>query len=812
MQLPRLNPALLSSTVGCRILFQFVLCAVVPIVVLAGISFSHVRKQLNDESQRRLRQESKSLGLTIYERLLFLEAEMRAVAASYRSENAGKPLRGLRKNLEGRFKGFTVIFPDGRTLDLAGKVPVAPPLSQEARDHIRTERTLLSTLPGPDRAARIVMIQAVDARDLGRGLLMGDVEPDYLWSVANHSVSRPTDARCVLGPGGEPLTCWPSDEVSLRGEIGLRQIRSATGEFAWGDGRGDYLARFWSIPMKYHFYTDQWTVVFSASKADIFAGMAEFKRVYPMVLATSLLVVVLLSIRQIQRSLLPLERLKEGARRVAGKDFNYRVEIDSGDEFQELAQSFNDMTRRLGRQFNTLANLGEIDRAILSELEVHRIVETVVTRWQDLFSSDFLSVSLLNAHVEGTAQCYLRENKPGSPTRVESVRISREETEGLDGYPAGIAMVRGEVPGFLAPLTGPGVQFLVVLPIRLEGKLLGMVCLGYLAAPSVGQEELQQARQLADQLTIAIDNSQLYEATKIQAERLARANRVKNEFLSVMSHELRTPLTIIMGLTETMRDGIFGQISPHQEKPLVKMAMQSHDLLSMINAIIDATALESEAMRVETEEFELSELLDDLRSSAHVSLVDKRLAFRWNFPADRVLLRTDRNKVKRILQSLIHNAIKFSERGLIRVSARCLKATEWIEFQVADTGIGIPQESLSMIFEKFTQRDGSETRSYGGVGLGLYLVKAFAEMLGGTVEVESEVNVGSTFTVRLPCAYGNGRVPLGPDSSNEVSKECDHGTSRQAGRRLRDEGTVWRSKEVARPAPPGAFDKSYKSS
>lgn len=946
----------LRSKLGRRIFYQFVLCAVFPIVVLAVISFSHVKNQLNKQSQRRLHQTSKSFGFTIYERLLFLEAEMRALGSNL---SMGMRPQGLRENLTDRFHGLSVINKSGMGRPFLGVLEGPPQPNSEEREHLSSGKTVLSTLVVKDQPPRIFMSRSLDLRDPDRGILVGEINPTYLWGLGDHNTLPPLTELCVLDPLNRPLICSVPE---LTEGLGSR-IESASGQFEWSGEEQEYLARYWSIPLRFQFFVPKWTVVLSESKSEVFAPMADFQRIFPLVLLTSLLVVLLLSIRHIRRSLVPLEKLKEGARRIASRDFTSRVEVHSDDEFQELSDSFNGMAGRLDRQFSILDTVGEIDRAILSVLDIEKIVGTVLNRWPDIFPCDYVSVSLLDPHAPHVAQTYLQAGKGGVEKWIKEVRFMPQEIKTLCNYPAGVGVVNGNLPPFLASLSGQGAQSLWVLPIVLKEGLSGILCMGFLTSPSYSQEDLGQARRLADQVAvalsnarevaerqraqdevkrnldrlvalrdidlavtstldletlldlllqkievllpnsastiwlldkkdgspkpvacrnfgdpgseawkteefrawggvpnaafekrgtvkiddlrqariqgggqdifcshglisylgvpliakgeflgalsvymkeehpfsieevdfystlagqgaIAIHNSQLYEEKKIQAETLARANRVKKEFLSVMSHELRTPLSVIMGFTETMQDGIFGKITRRQKDSLSKMAKQSQDLLTMINSIMEATRIESEALVVVEDDFVLGDILNELRSLSYLPLMVKDLSITWDFPSERVSLSTDRGKIKSILQNLIHNGLKFTDKGGITVSARYLPVTDSIEFRVADTGIGIPHEALPIIFEKFAQTDSSETRSYGGVGLGLYIVKSFSELLGGAVKVESEPGLGSTFTVRLPATYREKKKPpsLFMTPSQEKQRVSKGGASRHARR------------------------------
>jgi len=168
---------------------------------------------------------------------------------------------------------------------------------------------------------------------------------------------------------------------------------------------------------------------------------------------------------------------------------------------------------------------------------------------------------------------------------------------------------------------------------------------------------------------------------------------------------------------------------------------------------------------VEAREVSLEEFLADVRSNYAIPL-GKELSLVWDIPSDLPVIHTDGEKLKHILQNLINNAVKFTDKGSVTVSVRAGGRDQglgvsadpqsltpnpgYVEFKVADTGIGIAGENLTAIFERFRQVDSSETRRYGGVGIGLYIVKKFTELLGGTVEVESKPGKGSTFTVIVP--------------------------------------------------------------
>jgi signal transduction histidine kinase len=231
---------------------------------------------------------------------------------------------------------------------------------------------------------------------------------------------------------------------------------------------------------------------------------------------------------------------------------------------------------------------------------------------------------------------------------------------------------------------------------------------------------------------------------------LVKANQAKDEFLHIMSHELRTPLNVLLGYSQLVKDGTFGTINQEQENALDKVIGRAKELTAMINEILRAARIEAGKVSAEIFQIQMGELLDDLKSNYDIPL-NKKLTFKWDYPSEPRIIKTDGDKLKHILQNLINNAVKFTDEGSITFTARYFPETKIAEFKVADTGIGIEQEMLPSIFHRFHQLDSSETRSHSGVGLGLYIVKKYIEVLGGQIQVNSEPGRGSIFTVTIPC-------------------------------------------------------------
>lgn len=225
-------------------------------------------------------------------------------------------------------------------------------------------------------------------------------------------------------------------------------------------------------------------------------------------------------------------------------------------------------------------------------------------------------------------------------------------------------------------------------------------------------------------------------------------NRGRKEVLNIVSHEFRTPLNVISGYAQAIQEKTWGDVTPGQGEALGKIVSQSENLMGIVNAILDITRIETGELALEREVLPLSDYLNEI-SRKYVPL-QKSVALQWVIPNSLPNVNADKLKLTIILQNLINNALKFTEKGNVSVTARLNGSKHYVEIEVKDTGIGIPKEAHALIFEKFQQADPSSTRTHGGIGLGLYIVKVFTDLLGGTIRLDSEPDKGSTFTLSLP--------------------------------------------------------------
>ncbi len=230
------------------------------------------------------------------------------------------------------------------------------------------------------------------------------------------------------------------------------------------------------------------------------------------------------------------------------------------------------------------------------------------------------------------------------------------------------------------------------------------------------------------------------------------ANLAKSQFLANMSHELRTPLSAVIGYSEMLGEELEDLGQAELLPDLRKIESSARHLLGLINDVLDISKIEAGRMTLAAETFEVASLIDDVSAATQSLIAKKRNRFRLDLGPDLGAMHQDQLKLRQSLINLIGNAAKFSEDGDIALSVRRTSedGADWLTFAVADTGIGLTDEQMGRLFERFSQADESTTRQFGGTGLGLAITRAFCERMGGAIEVASTYGKGATFTIRLP--------------------------------------------------------------
>jgi two-component system, sensor histidine kinase and response regulator len=488
------------------------------------------------------------------------------------------------------------------------------------------------------------------------------------------------------------------------------------------------------------FYTDEWGTWLSGYApfydsqgrragvvgADIAATrVKEYERrlllLSAAILGGTLLVIVAAGYVTGRRISRPIVEIQQGAERIGSGDLDFRIEMDRGDEIGSLATSFNAMTARLSRS-----------RAQLEEL---------ARKYRGIFE---------NA-MEGIFQ-----TMPDGQIITVNTAMAR-----LLGYDSGAEVCESVTAPQL--YADPEERQAIVEALRRDGKVLDQVLQFRRKDGSSVWVELS-AHVFTENDGEAIiegmvrDITERLEREQAERERQAAelASQAKSDFLANMSHEIRTPMNAVVGMTEL---ALRTPLTPKQKDYLTKIRSSSRSLLGIINDILDFSKIEAGKLSLEHVDFQLQEVVENtatmISHRAAEKGVELLVSIAEGVPCS---LRGDPLRLGQVLINLANNAVKFTEQGEVEVRveqdappARTEEEQRRVRlrFTVRDTGIGIPEDKIQMLFESFTQADGSTTRRYGGTGLGLAITRRLVEMMGGTVEVRSREGLGSTFIVRL---------------------------------------------------------------
>ena len=300
-----------------------------------------------------------------------------------------------------------------------------------------------------------------------------------------------------------------------------------------------------------------------------------------------------------------------------------------------------------------------------------------------------------------------------------------------------------------AMLIGP----LLLTPLVAHDQVLGVLSVSRRQdLPPFTEPDAARLRVIADHASLALWKSRLFEEAQ-------GANEAKRNFLATISHELRTPLTALTGYSELLADDILGPLSKPQHEVIERLRAVTAQLTTMIDEVLTYASLDAGRERVHSAPVDPSATLDAVAAMVAPLAQQKGLEFHVVAPPGLPVVHTDGEKLRQVLVNLAGNAVKFTDRGSVFVSA--VAGERELCFHVRDTGMGIAREDQARLFHPFTQLDAGLTRRHGGTGLGLYIARRLAELLGGRIELESVPGNGSTFTLVLPTSATPTRAVAG---------------------------------------------------
>lgn len=492
----------LRSRLARRIFWLFVVCALLPISVLAVVSLFSVSYELKDQKRRRLNQATHDEGMIIFERLTLLDANLRTIAAGP-DLFSGKGEPKISFNVDAYFAAVAHFFADENSQLLAGQSLQTFSLSDQEQAFVNSGKSLLKVDDCGQPEACIYLVVRPPSQTAGHDLIVGKVRHDFLWGSDELPESM---SLCVLDQQDRALNCSTKEQQIL--------ISQLSGPSEWKQEGKTFVAQSWKLPMKAKFLEDHWTILIGESGDTAFSSLGSFRRNFPLVMLLALWVVLLLSIIEIRRTLIPLEKLREGTRRIAAGEFDAHVDVRSQDEFQELASSFNYMAGRIETHVHSLKTLNEIDRAILSSRDLDQIVKALVSRLPELLPYEVAGITVIGA--DPLRQSITHAARSRGALHALNTQITADDLNCLKQEEEIFVTVdaSSSCPAYLTPLVAEGATRFLVLPVSVDGKLAAVLSFGRAATCEWTKDDRQQARRVADQVAVAISNAQLVSQLK----------------------------------------------------------------------------------------------------------------------------------------------------------------------------------------------------------------------------------------------------------------------------------------------------------
>jgi GAF domain-containing protein len=412
-------------------------------------------------------------------------------------------------------------------------------------------------------------------------------------------------------------------------------------------------------------------------------------------------------------------------------------------------------TRELAHSVEELRALGEVTQAVNSTLDLETVLSTIVAKAVQLSGTEGGAIYVFDELEQlfrlratyGFSEdliAAVQDQHLGASDAIRQATQSRQPQE--------IADIRDEPPSPIREIAmRAGYRARLIVPLVSADKVVGALVIRRKQPGNFPRDTIQLLQTFATQSVLAIQNARLFREIEDKSRQLELASEHKSQFLASMSHELRTPLNAIIGLTEMMVTNVRRFGTEKALEPLRRVNAAGTHLLSLINEVLDLSKIEAGKLELNPEPVDLARLIDEVIDTAGQLAEKNQNRLIVEAQENVGALTADAMRLKQVLLNLLSNACKFTKEGEVALRVRKVAdGRDWVELDVADTGIGMTAEQQAKLFQDFTQADSLTARRYGGTGLGLALSRKLARMMGGDVTVTSEAGKGSVFTVRLP--------------------------------------------------------------
>ena len=512
------NLKFFRSRLARRFFLMFIASALIPIMALVLVSYQRVAGQLTDQAFDRLRQSSKSYALSVYEHLLMADHQLKTMQTIL-ANTKGMVFSSLPSNITERnqelFTGL-MLFRNGRIASSWGNGESnACKESVDKMSLAKDDVTLVSIDDGGEWPT-VAIIRRMDSAGDSRDYLVGVVDPSYLWGLKTGTNLPPASEFSVWDEQGRSLFSSLGFPMAMDQDFLRDQGAKSNRQTEMTIQNEQYFASSWSAFLKPRFHVPYWTVMVMEPRDYVLQSLHSFRNIFLSVVALSIVIVLFLTSRAIRKNLIPIDALVYGARQVANGTFSHRVVVESKDEFQDLAGAFNRMTHELQTQFKRLSARSDLDRAILSVLDVDQIISICMDHSRTFMSYSSVAISVMDEDDPLQGCSYIREeNSQARLPKAEPFQLNAEEYGLFLKNRHWLKFDTDKINlSYLQVLYRPEVKYFIVFPVWIQKRLFGLVSLGVNDEMKYGQRDLEQMRGFSDHLGVAFANSNLLKELK----------------------------------------------------------------------------------------------------------------------------------------------------------------------------------------------------------------------------------------------------------------------------------------------------------
>lgn len=549
-----------KSKLARRFALLFFACALIPSTVLILMSYQRIRTEMTDQAMTRLIGDTKSYGHSLMDRMVRMRDYLVFLGRIIEEEGIlanGKLTENITDETRELFDSLIIIEHNG-TVHLVYGDPPDIDAEQTLRTYIDGRLSgSVRALAHTDGSQRVSMLYPITPPSGERALIIGEANAPHLWGVGPSPLIPTATELGIYNPDGNAVFSTADSPGESIAAYKAANKGSLFRRFEYRIGDDKYLAGAWDLFLASKFDGETWTIVLSQPEDYILESLDTFQRNLILVVILGLMVILLASVHFIRKRLAPLDELKRRTEQIAVKDFTTEIEVDSGDEFEELADSFNLMSRELQKQFNALETIDHIDRAILASISLTDIINTSLPMIRNFFGCDLIILGM----VSDTAKGYMRGNIYSSDMphpKAEYFSIKRTFRKPLFENSTPMAWESGLLKGnCLSGLNLNEFDTVLSVPLKKDIENMGILIICHREEREYDPGELNQFRQLADQVAIALSNAYLVDNLEKLAvgsiEALARAVDAKSKWTAGHSERVAKYACLIgdaMGLSQ----------------------------------------------------------------------------------------------------------------------------------------------------------------------------------------------------------------------------------------------------------------------